>query len=111
MNRNEIAWQLRQWIAGGLLKSKKATGLTYAAINKAIASGELLPTSFEGIVATDKTIRDKFEGLVNQRRILDGKSIKVHKGLLTLYAINLSCANGELLRFPDFGKSNPLYID
>lgn len=99
------------WIKEGKLMSKKSTGLSYAGINKAIAKGDFLPTSYESIVATDKEARDKFETLVNQKRILDGNAVKVNKGLMTLYAINIACANGDMLRFSDFGHSIPLYID
>lgn len=111
MSRNEIAFMLRQWLADGRLIGKKASGLSYAAINKMIASGEFLATSFEGIVAKDAAVRDRFEALVTQKRIMDSKGVKLNKGLLTLYAINISCANGELLRFPDLGHSVVLYID
>lgn len=111
MNRNEIAFLLRQMIMAGKLKGKAATGLSYSVINKAIAKRELFPTSFSSIVCTDEATRDKFEGLVQQKRIMDGAAVKIQKKLLTLYAINMACANGEMLRFPDLGNSAVLYID
>lgn len=111
MNRNEIAFLLRQWMTAGKLKSKASLDMSYGAINKAIAEKTLFPTSFASIVCTDESVRDKFEGLVQQKRIMDGTSVKINKKLLTLYAINMACANGEMLRFPDLGNSSVIYID
>lgn len=102
---------LRQWIQEGVLKSKAGIGMSYAAINKAISKGELYQTSFASIVCTNEQTRDKFEALVQQRRIMDGTTIKVFTNLNTLYAINIACANGKMLRFPDLGNSSVLYID
>lgn len=111
MNRNEIAFLLRQMIASGKLMSKSSTGLSYSVINKKISQKELFPTSFQSIVCTDEAARDKFEALVAQKRILDGAGVKLTKKILTLYAINIACANGEMLRFADLGNSAVLYID
>ena len=111
MNRNEIAMMLRQWILAGKLKSKASLDISYGAINKAIADGKLFPTSFASIVCGDEFTRDKFENLVQQRRIMDGTTVKVYKKLNTLYSINMACANGDMLRFPDLGNSSVLYID
>lgn len=111
MTRNEIASLLRQWMLAGKIKSKASMDMSYGSINKAIAEGSLFPTTFASIVCKDEAIRDKFESLVQQRRIMDGTTVKVYKGLKTLYSINMACANGEMLRFPDLGNSSVLYID
>lgn len=110
MNRSEIASFLRYLIEDGRLKSKKGTGLSYPAINKAIAEGRLFQTSFASVVCTDGTARDKFEDLVGQGRIIDGTGMKV-RGYLTLYAQTKAAADGKVLRFPDLGNASVLYID
>lgn len=111
MNRNEIALLLREFIASGKIKSKANTGLPYSTINRKIAKGEYYQTSFASIICTDEAVRDKFELLIFQQRIMDGTTVKVHRGYNTLYAITKACADGEMLRFPDLGNSSILYID
>lgn len=111
MNRNEIAFLLRQFIAEGKMVSKASMGIPYSAINKMIAEEKLFPSSYSSIVFTNEAARDRFEGLVAQKRILDGVAMRVSKKLLTLYSINIACANGDMLRFPDLGNSAVLYID
>lgn len=111
MYKEEIAVRLRNRIADGELVSRKGTGMDYAEINRRIARGELLVTSCESVLARTEEARDEFEGWVSERRVMDTNMVRVHKGLLTLYAINKECADGKMLRFPDFGRMCPLFID
>jgi hypothetical protein len=111
MSRNEIAFLLRQLIAAGRVSSKAGLGKDYTAINRMVARGELFQTSYRSVVCRDAEARDRFEQLVRQGRVLDGTAVRVQKGYLTLYAVNMACASGEMLRFPDLGHGSVLYID
>lgn len=110
-SRDEIALDLRKMIAEGSLVSKVGTGLPYPEINRRIAKGEYLVTSCESVLATSREVREIFEGWIDEHRVMDTNMVRVHKDLPTLYAINKECADGRMLRFPDFGKMCPLFID
>lgn len=110
-SRDEIAFDLRKMIADGRLVSKIGTGLSYPEINRRIARGEFLVTSCESVLATSRESRVIFEQWVQEHRVMDTNMVRVHKDLPTLYAINKECADGKMLRFPDFGKMCPLFID
>lgn len=110
-SREEIASILRNMIADGSLVSKVGTGLPYPEICRRIAKGEYLVTSCESVLATDRASRDLFEEWISEHRVMDSNMVRVHKDLPTLYAINKECADGKMLRFPDFGKMCPLFID
>ena len=111
MTRFEIRDLLQGYIADGKLLTKKNTGTDYATINRRLANGKLLVTVYEELVATDEDARSKFAELVKQGRIMDLLQVQNKTGLITKYAIDKACAEGEMLKFTGFGKSKPLYID
>ena len=111
LSKEEIAEKLRNAIADGVLVSRKSLGVPYPEVNRMIAKGELFVTSCESVLARTEWARDEFEKWVSERRVMDTNMVRVHKGLLTLYAINKECADGKMLRFPDFGRMCPLFID
>ena len=111
MTRFEIRDLLQDFINEGKLMSKKGTGTDYATIKRRLAKGELLVTYYEELVATDEDARSKFAELVKQGRIMDLLQVQNKTGLITKYAIDKACAEGEMLKFTGFGKSKPLYID
>jgi len=111
MTRTEIVEQLRYWIKSGAMLGKPNTGLSYAEINRKIAAKEFFPTEYDSIVFTDLEACLKFRKLVDSGRIMNGSQCRIKRGLLTLYAINTACANGELLRFAEIGKKITLYIN
>ena len=42
---------------------------------------------------------------------MDLLQVQNKTGLITKYAVDKACAEGEMLKFAGFGKSKPLYID
>ena len=111
MTRFEIRDLLQGYIADGKLMTKKGTGTDYATIKRRLAKGELLVTHYEEIVATDEDARNRFAELVMDGRVMDLLQVQNKTGLITKYAIDKACAEGEMLKFTGFGKSKPLYID
>ena len=111
MTRFEIRDLLQGFINDGKLLTKKNTGTDYATINRRLANGKLLVTVYEELVSTDEDARSKFAELVKQGRIMDLLQVQNKTGLITKYAIDKACAEGEMLKFTGFGKSKPLYID
>lgn len=111
LSRDEIVTALRQMIADGELISKTSSGLSYPEINRRIAKGEFLVTSCESVLATTPIAKSEFEEWIRDHRVMDAHMVRLHKNLLTLYAINKECADGKMLRFPDFGRMCPLFID
>ena len=111
MTRFEIRDLLQGFINDGKLLTKKNTGTDYATINRRLSNGKLLVTVYEELVATDEDARSKFAELVKQGRIMDLLQVQNKTGLITKYAIDKACAEGEMLKFTGFGKSKPLYID
>ena len=111
MTRFEIRDLLQGFINDGTLMTKKNPGTDYATINRRLANGKLLVTVYEELVATDEDARSKFAELVKQGRIMDLLQVQNKTGLITKYAIDKACAEGEMLKFTGFGKSKPLYID
>ena len=111
MTRFEIRDLLQGFINDGKLMTKKNTGTDYATINRRLANGKLRVTVYEELVATDEDARSKFAELVKQGRIMDLLQVQNKTGLITKYAIDKACAEGEMLKFTGFGKSKPLYID
>lgn len=111
MTRFEIRDLLQGFINDGKLMTKKNTGTDYATINRRLANGKLLVTVYEELVATDEDARSKFAELVKHGRIMDLLQVQNKTGLITKYAIDKACAEGEMLKFTGFGKSKPLYID
>lgn len=111
MTRFEIKDLLQDFINEGKLMSKKGTGTDYATIKRRLAKGELLVTYYEEIVATDEDARSKFAELVKEGRVMDLLQVQNKTGLITKYAVDKACAEGEMLKFAGFGKSKPLYID
>lgn len=111
MTRFEIRDLLQGYITDGKLMSKKGVGTDYATIKRRLAKGELLVTYYEEIVATDEVARSRFAELVKEGRVMDLLQVQNKTGLITKYAIDKACAEGEMLKFAGFGKSKPLYID
>lgn len=111
LSRDEILAALRQMIADGELVSKANCGFSYPEINRKIAKGEFFVTSCASVLATTMIAKDEFEDWIQDHRVMDANMVRVHKNLLTLYAINKECAEGRMVRFSDFGKMCPLFID
>lgn len=111
MTRFEIKDLLQGFIDNGKLMTKKSVGTDYATIKRRLAKGELLVTYYEEIVATDEDARNLFAELVKEGRVMDLLQVQNKTGLITKYAIDKACAEGEMLKFAGFGKSKPLYID
>lgn len=111
MTRFEIKDLLQGYIDDGKLMTKKSAGVDYATIKRRLAKGLLLVTYYEEIVATDEDARNRFAELVKEGRVMDLLQVQNKTGLITKYAVDKACAEGEMLKFAGFGKSKPLYID
>jgi hypothetical protein len=111
MTRFEIKDLLQGFIDDGKLMTKKSVGTDYATIKRRLAKGDLLVTYYEEIVATDEDARKRFAELVKEGRVMDLLQVQNKTGLITKYAVDKACAEGEMLKFAGFGKSKPLYID
>lgn len=110
MTKEEIKSLLGEWSERGLLCSKRSTGLDYSAIKRAIGRGELFATSFENVIARTAEVRDEFEGLIREDRVMNTASVMARTPLTTSYKINIACADGEMLRFSKLGNAAVLYI-
>lgn len=110
MQRSEIKTMVEGWIQSGLITSKRNSGLSYAEINKEIAKGRLLPTSYRSVIATDLYVRDNFERLVHEGKLVDVRGVQVICGYKTLYDIKKAVANGEIDRIETLGRAALLYI-
>lgn len=110
MTREEIKSKLEEWAGSGLLCSKRGTGYDYPAIKRMIGTGELYQTSYENIVARSEDVRDEFENLVSEGRVMNAAGVMARTGLVTAYRISLACAEGEMLRFSALGNGCVLYI-
>lgn len=111
MTRFDIKDLLQGFIDDGKLMTKKSVGTDYATIKRRLAKGDLLVTYYEEIVATDENARNRFAELVKEGRVMDLLQVQNKTGLITKYAVDKACAEGEMLKFAGFGKSKPLYID
>lgn len=115
MTRFEIRDQLRQYIADGKLLTKAnlraEQGMAYATINRAVANREYFVTYYEEIVATDSDARLWLNNLIDEKRIMTFLQVQNYKGYVTKYEVEKACQEGILMRFYDFGKAIPLYID
>ena len=111
MTRFEIKDLLQGFIDDGKLMTKKSVGTDYATIKRRLAKGDLLVTYYEEIVATDEDARKRFAELVKEGRVMDLLQVQNKTGLITKYAVDKACAEGEMLKFAGFGKSKPLYIN
>ena len=114
MDRFEIRDALRQYIAEGGLVTKsdlRKRGLTYANINRSIASENYFVTAYEELVATNASARLWFNKMVKQEHIMSFLQVQNKKGFKTKYEVDIACQTGELIKFVDFGKALPLYID
>lgn len=115
MTRFEIRDQLRQYISEGKLLTKAnlraEQGKCYATINRAIAKGEYLVTCYEEVIATDSEARLWLNNLVDNKRIMTFLQVQNKMGYVTKYEVEKACQEGDLIRFYDFGKAIPLYID
>lgn len=111
MSRSEIVELLNSWIREGRLVSKTGLGLPYAEINRRIAAGEWLLTSCESVLCADSEVRELFEQLWAEKRVMDRHACMVNKNLLTIYAMDKACNNGEFVRVDLEGKKTILYVD
>ena len=116
MNRDEIAETLRQWIDEGKMFSAamlNKNGLKAHDVYRKCASGELFRSRHGSILFTEDGLRRQLEEWMygEDKRIYTGADLNSLKGLIKLYDINKACANGNLLRFDDLGKSATLYIE
>lgn len=109
-DREEIKNRLSSWVDEGLLCSKRSTGIDYASIKRAIARGELFATSFDNVVTRDIDVRDAFERLVIDGRLMNASSVMARTGLTSAYKINLACADGDMVRFGKLGNGCVLFI-
>lgn len=110
LSREDIANILRRRKEEGRIMSKRELQMNYGKVNRAIGKGELYQSSFEALVCTDVETRDLLEEWHSEGRVMDMAMIKARTMYTTAYAVNIACANGDMLRFPDFGKSKVLYI-
>lgn len=110
LSRVEIAEMLRHWIETGDVACKRDLPFGYGKINRAIGKNELFQSSFEELVFRNERYRDMLEAWKSDGRVMDLAMVKASTRYTTAYAVNVACANGKMLRFPDFGKSKILYI-
>ena len=110
MSKEQIVFLLRRWIKDGSIVTKRSTGLTAGQINKKFADKEYFATAYKSIIAKDERVRDEFEELVAQHKILDLNACRIHLNLLTLYQVNIAAANGDIVRVPDLGGKVTLYV-
>lgn len=108
--RDIIVETVKKWVDNGDLVLRSQQG-TRAEIANKVKDGLLFPTSYAGIMATQKEVRDSFEHYIDTNRIMDVNKVAVRKGLFTEYAINKACMSGELVRVANFANSLTLYVD
>lgn len=110
-SREEIVATLNRWVEEGEIVSKIGLNLPYAEVDRRVAKGELLLTLCEGVLCYKKEVKAEFDKLFVSHRILSSHGCRVHKNLLTLYAIEQAVTNGSLARVDLPGRKTILYID
>lgn len=108
--RDLVVEAVQAWIDSGYLVPRSEQGIR-SQIAKKVKSGELFPTSYAGIMATNEKVRDAFEHYVDTNRIMDANKVAVRKGLYTEHAVNKACEKGELVRVAAFSSTLTLYVD
>lgn len=108
--RELVLEAVQEWIDRGHLVTRSEQGIR-SQIAKKVKTGELFPTSYAGIMATNEKVRDAFEHYVNTNRIMDVNKVAVRKGLYTEHSINKACEKGELVRVAAFSNTLTLYVD
>ena len=111
MDARETRVKLQELVDNKRIISKKSTNDNYHSIDREIKKGVYFVTPYRSVIATDKEARDWFVDKVYKGEIMDFLQVQMGLDLLTRYAVNKACENGQLDKFVGLGKDCILYIN
>ena len=111
MGTKETRVKLQSLIDDNRLISKKSTNNSYHSIDREVKKGVYFVTPYHSVIATDSEAQRWFVEKVYSGEIMDFLQVQMRHNLLTKYAVDKACANGQFDKFTGFGRGCVLYIN
>lgn len=107
----DVKAKFQELVDSRRLISKKAINYGYHSIDRAVKRGTLFVTPYRSVVATDEDAQKWFVDKVYSGAIMDFLQVQMRHNLLTKYAVDKACKNGQFYKFTGFGRGCILYIN